>query len=120
MLLQGKTVLIVEPEAFSAYALESQFRGMNADRVVRATHVEEGLLLVEEMPEIDLAIVDCDQFHESGTRLAARLREHGIKVVRTVREITEPRASDAGTPVSKPYFMIDIERAVAAQYGQVI
>ena len=122
MLLQGKTVLVVEPEAFSAYALESQFRNMSADNIILAKRVEEAMLVAAQEPRIDLAIVDCDQFGENGAWLAGYLRERGIKVVQTKRDaVTEKLIEGVDHErVSKPYFMIDIERAVAAQYGRMI
>lgn len=44
MLLTGKTVLVVEPEAFAAYALERRLRDLDASRVIVLRDAEEAAL----------------------------------------------------------------------------
>ena len=127
--LEGKTVWVVEPEHFSAYALERRLRDMRADRVVLVHDAREARarLVLGDTPTI--AIVDCAERPMGGRDLAADLRRRDVAVVCTVDErgtglngtgrhdgLDCPTTYD----VPKPYAMIDVERAIARHYGLTI
>ena len=126
MLLKGQTVLVVEPENFSAYALEQRLRDLMADAVLLAKGVGEAFFHAGTHERIGIAIVDCDELGAGAEKLAARLTDMGIRVVRTggrkdaAAAEREPIEASREACVPKPYDMIDIERAIAAQYGKVL
>ena len=84
MLLQGKCVLVVEPEPFSAYALEGRLRDLGARDVALTRSPDGALLRASQRRDIDLAIIDCSD--ERGDWLIERLSEMGAKIIRTVRD----------------------------------
>ena len=145
-MLNGKTVWVVEPERFTAYALERRLRDMQAHRVVLVHDTIEARarLVEEDVPSI--AIVDCAEQPDGGRDLVADLRRRRVKVVCTVGPRPVERAATDGTDknggevnrretnrwetnrsetngaeaIAKPYALIDVERAIARHYGLVI
>lgn len=147
MLLTGKTVLVVEPEPFAAYALERRLRDLDARDVIVLRDADDARLRFARDGEASarkgsggtgrsrapgLAIIDFDECGGAAERLAAELRRRHVKVVRTTRGPAEPAGrrrhvrerkpgSRASLPtVRKPYDMIEIERAIGLHYGVMI
>lgn len=111
MLLTGQRVLVVEPEAFAAYALEQRLRDLDADEVmlVRDARHACGALMSER--GVRMAVIDVDECAESAERLISELDRLGVRVVRTTRQDEAPDA------LRKPYDMIDMERALGRLCG---
>ena len=122
-MLKGKTVWVVEPERFSAYALERRLRDLCAKRVVLMTDAETLQARLADAGEGDdapsIAIIDCMERPEGGRNAAEALRARDVAVVCTV---DTARDCDAAGPddVPKPYAMVDVERAIARHYGLTI
>ena len=145
MLLTGKTVLVVEPERFAAYALEQRLRDLDAHDVVVVHDADEARLrfALDAKPSTEsktggegknrgarkdgtrpmIAIIDFDERCASARSLARTLRQRHVKVVRTASPASglEPCQSKPPMPtVSKPYDLVEIERAIAGHYGVMI
>ena len=129
MLLTGKTVLVVEPEAFAAYALERRMHDLDARDVIVLRDPEEAALRAggldsEEWDGVRVAVIDFDRCERTASRLAKLLSERDVKVIGTSSRAPEGvetwRAQDAIPTVAKPYGMIDIERAIGRHYGVLI
>ena len=96
MLLRGQKVLIVEPEAFSAYALEGRVKDLEAEGVIVARKFEEAAHEAWDRHGVGLAIIDCEQFGERAEQLAERLRALDIRVICTRRDL--PGATGTAGP----------------------
>ena len=142
MLLTGKTVLVVEPEPFAAYALERRLRDLDAEDVIVLRNPDDAKLELAERwsesertgakdrrrvpraPRPGIAIIDFDESREAAGRLAADLARRHVKLVRTTRDGAVDGLAEGGagaTPVvRKPYDMIEIERAIGQHYGVLI
>ena len=114
MLLTGQRVLVVEPEAFAAYALERRLRDLDADDVVLVSEPQQLGAADAALKGVRMAVIDMDESVEAAERLASELGRRGIRVVRTTRH---DGFDDA---VRKPYDMIDMERAIGRLCGIVI
>ena len=126
VLLTGKTVLVVEPEAFAAYALERRMHDLDAERVIVLHDAEEAALRVghldghgDALDGADVAVIDMDESTRAAGRLADLLHRRNVKVVGTSRRETL-RLDDAMPTVAKPYGMVEIERAIGRHYGVLI
>ena len=137
MLLTGKTVLVVDPEPFAAYALERRLRDLDAEDVIVLRDPDDARLRFADRlgphqrdgaasVRLGIAIIDVDERREAADRLAADLARHDVKLVRTTRACTSRlplsgEGLDHATPtVRKPYDMIEIERAIGQHYGVLI
>ena len=76
--LAGRTVLLVEDEALLALDLELALRDAGADVIGPAMRLRDGLALVGEDTEIDVAVLDVDLAGEEVFPLADRLAARGI------------------------------------------
>ena len=112
------TVWVVEPELFSAYALERRLRDLRAETVVLVRNAGDARARLRRGETPAVAIVDCAERTLCGRDLADALRERDVAVVRTV----DPDDGVPGEPwdVAKPYALIDVERAIARHYGLTI
>lgn len=123
-MLEGKTVWVVEPERFSAYALERRLRDLRARRVVLMPDPETLRARLGEPLGADdapsIAIIDCTERPAPARDAVAALRARDVAVVCTVDGPRDAGVATAPDAVPKPYAMIDVERAIARHYGLTI